>query len=307
MADMIAAQLDALESRVLLNGVPTAVTLGVPPRMTEGLPVVIRAVRPADRAARIVRWDVDWGDGSLSRRKGGQPPAHTYAQFGTYPITLTGRRRDGQTVEFSVLADVANVPPRPRITGFRTAVPFQPVPLRFLPGDSAPEGTLVGSWRIVGQASLPGTPLTEAQAREVTWTFTRPGRYRVEWTVRDAAGLVGQTRRTIRIAPVVTQPDPNQPGRVNLVAGGTAGNDVITFRDRWGAVEVVINGRSRGLFNVSGRIIAYGGEGNDVLAADATIGQDSLFDGGDGNDTLAGGSGRNDLRGGPGRDLILTA
>src|SRR5262249_62028398 len=79
-----------------------------------------------------------------------------------------------------------------------------------------------------------------------------------------------------------------------------------------GAVEVVSADRSAGVFHPTGRVVVYGGAGNDVLDADGHFsawldggsGNDVLL-GGCGNDVLLGGTGNDLLRGGDGRDILI--
>ncbi|MFI5378998.1 MAG: hypothetical protein ACHRHE_06865 [Tepidisphaerales bacterium] len=297
---------ESLEGRLLLDGQPTDISLHVPAKMYEGRAVVIPTTQPAGYAERIRYWDIVWGDGTTTTKwRGNTPLQHVYTLFGMYPAEVTGTRRNGEVVQFSFFADVANVKPAPKIVAFAAAVPNQPVTFIFDPGDSAPKDTLLVSWNIVGKEGLPYTPASESEAQSVTYTFLKPGTYRINMLTRDSGELVGNTSRTIRIAPVVEQPDAANPSLTNLVVGGTDGNDIITFRDRWSAVEVFLNGHSYGTFTPSGKLIAFGGAGNDVIAADATIDNDTLFYGGDGNDTLAGGAGTNQLFGGAGINKII--
>ncbi|MGA2498127.1 MAG: hypothetical protein ABSH20_10320 [Tepidisphaeraceae bacterium] len=301
--------MESLEGRLLLDGQASDISLHVPAKMYEGKAVVIPTTQPADYWQRIRYWDIDWGDGvTTTKWRGNTPLQHIYTLFGMYPAEATGTRRNGEVVTFDFVADVQNVRPAPKIVAFAAAVPNQPVTINFNPGDSAPRDTLVVSWTLytpVAQLSLPYTPASVSEAQSLTYTFTAPGKYKVTLATRDSGGLVGKTTKTITIAPVVEQPDVANASLTNLVVGGTNGDDVITFQDRWSAVEVFMNGHSYGVFSVSGKLIAYGGPGNDQIAADATIDNDVVFYGGAGNDTLAGGSGTNQLFGGSGTNKII--
>ncbi len=299
-------RMESLEGRLLLDGASDDISLNVPEKMYEGRPVVVTTNQPDDYWERIRYWDIDWGDGTTtSNWRGSEPLKHVYRLFGIYNAQVTGTRRNGEVEHFSFVADVRNVAPTPKINCVSAAVPNQPMTIAFNPGDSAPPDTLLVSWSIVGQAGLPYTPAGQTEAQNITWTFYKPGKYKIKLVSRDSNGAEGRTTRTLTIAPVVTQPDPNRPGVSNLVVGGTGGNDTITFQDRRSAVEVYINGESHGVFRVAGKLIAYGGDGNDVIAADAAVDRPTAFFGGSGNDTLAGGSGHNALDGGTGKNKII--
>jgi Ca2+-binding RTX toxin-like protein len=90
-----------------------------------------------------------------------------------------------------------------------------------------------------------------------------------------------------------------------LVVNGTPRNDVIHFkRGGHGKVELRMNGRKMGLFNVTSRIVARGQAGNDAILADECLDVPVQFFGGDGRDVLIG-SNKNDLLdGGAGDDFL---
>src|SRR5207244_767321 len=95
--------------------------------------------------------------------------------------------------------------------------------------------------------------------------------------------------------------------RTALVVGGTTGDDRIQFIKgvRPGYVLVIINGKGQGVFRPTGRLIAYGQAGNDVIRVDARLGMATELYGGAGNDLLIGGRGPNLLVGGAGNDILI--
>jgi hypothetical protein len=119
--------------------------------------------------------------------------------------------------------------------------------------------------------------------------------------------------------PVLTQQaDALDPTVRTLVVQGTPGNDTIRFTsaedEDYGGVRVSVNDVAPGTFQPTGRLIAYGGAGNDDIRVSDDIalpawlyggdGNDRL-QGGGGNDVLVGGAGNNELIGGQGRDLLI--
>jgi hypothetical protein len=124
------------------------------------------------------------------------------------------------------------------------------------------------------------------------------------------------------VAAAALEPDPSIAGATALYVGGTAGNDVITFRpaNASGGISVTIQGASTGGATVSlgrfaptGHIIAYGLAGNDTIqVATSKIGgivyavsTPAMFFGGDGNDKLIGGNAVDVLIGGAGNDTLI--
>jgi probable HAF family extracellular repeat protein/VCBS repeat-containing protein len=280
--------------------------LVLPKKMYEGRAVIISSIQPQPRGLWVRDWSIDWGDGTpVTVVHDRNPFLHTYSQFGDYSVTVTGTRRDGQPIApIHLTLNVRNVAPKPVIGGFGQVVPDQPLTYELNPGDSAPLETLCVTWTLEGQKIGSGVG-SAADLQSVPASFAKPGRYRFRLSFTDAGGLVGTTRRTIIVKPVVEQPDPADPSKTNLVIGGTDKDDLITVRDRRSGVEVFVNGASFGFFNPSGKIIAFGGKGDDVIAADSTVPNPLEFYGGDGNDILAGGAGPNKLVGGKGKNKIF--
>jgi autotransporter-associated beta strand protein len=101
-----------------------------------------------------------------------------------------------------------------------------------------------------------------------------------------------------------------------LAIDGTADADVIRINPTGqpGAVEVVVNGASRGRFKLGQRLIVHAGAGNDDVQAASSLGLsvwlygeagNDRLKGGGGDDVLSGGSGNDELTGGNGRDLLI--
>jgi Ca2+-binding RTX toxin-like protein len=92
-----------------------------------------------------------------------------------------------------------------------------------------------------------------------------------------------------------------------LVVGGTPGNDTIVFSPvgNGGDIQVSLNSVSLGTFHPTGRIIAYGGSGDDDIQVAGSITLPAWLFGGAGNDWLNGGKGANVVVGGAGDDLLL--
>jgi len=118
-----------------------------------------------------------------------------------------------------------------------------------------------------------------------------------------------------QIQGAVLQASPIEPGKRDLVAGGTPEGDTIQFSLAGsGNVDVNINGVSQGTFAPSGRLVAYGMAGDDEIQVAGDLSRSAWLDGGPGDDRLNGGAGHDvllggvgddQLHGGQGRDLMI--
>lgn len=93
-----------------------------------------------------------------------------------------------------------------------------------------------------------------------------------------------------------------EDGTLNVI--GTSGNDVIHVSPAAaGKTNLFVNGQHRGAF-AANRIVASGGDGNDVLDASWALSKDVEFYGQNGSDLIRGGIGNDALFGGKGNDAI---
>jgi Ca2+-binding RTX toxin-like protein len=82
--------------------------------------------------------------------------------------------------------------------------------------------------------------------------------------------------------------------------------------DDIGTLQVTINGQDQGTFRPTGRVLAFGFDGNDMILLEKTeiggfevgVSVDAILDGGPGNDTITGGDGNDLLLGRDGDDLL---
>jgi Ca2+-binding RTX toxin-like protein len=104
------------------------------------------------------------------------------------------------------------------------------------------------------------------------------------------------------------------PSQKDLVVVGTTGNDNIKFVQGKGSnVKVMLNGVPAGTFAPTGRIIAFGEQGDDRITATGVTrscwfygeGGNNTLVGGPGNDVLIGGPGNDTITGGGGRDILI--
>lgn len=180
--------------------------------VNEGQQVRVTYSSP-NRASSIDQWIIDWGDNSSNvRPSSSHASTHTYADSGTYTITITALEQDGGTTDETLTATVTNVAPT--------------VTLGSLPAES-PEGTALTvtktvsdpsndtfsyAWELRRNGSVVDTSSTSGN---YTFTPTDNGEYTVRLTVTDDDGGETVASRSVTITNVAptgtisaTVPDP---------------------------------------------------------------------------------------------------
>jgi Ca2+-binding RTX toxin-like protein len=150
---------------------------------------------------------------------------------------------------------------------------------------------------------------------QVSHVFTTDGNYNVWVKATDIDGGTSVVvTQAISVAPAIIDGD-------DVVVGGTDGTDVVVVQsDPSGNTTIIRNGSKvpnpagGDVFTLppTGRVILYGGDGDDRLFAVGASpveihggAGDDLLRGGSGNDILLGEDGDDTLMGGDGRDLLI--
>jgi uncharacterized repeat protein (TIGR01451 family) len=114
------------------------------------------------------------------------------------------------------------------------------------------------------------------------------------------------TSVTVVTTGIMLSKNPFDSTKNDLVVSGTAGNDNISFLPAaGGGVSVNMNGKLTGPFLVTGRIVAMGQAGNDVITVSPSIKLPAFLYAGAGIDKLSGGGGDNVLVGGGGAATLI--
>jgi len=146
----------------------------------------------------------------------------------------------------------------------------------------------------------------------VSHVFLESGDYSVRARAVDGDGGVGEFQTlTLDVRDYVLR--ANGQGTVDVIYGGTPGNDVVHFFQGVGLAlrlfaqyegGVLVN-QVADVVGVTGKVIAHGHGGDDALLAEFMLHQAAELLGGQGHDVLVGGRKSDTLRGGPGNDLLL--
>ena len=264
-------------------------------------------------------WDID-GDG-IFNDVAGEVTVLDWATLTAFGITeensvlaVSVRVSDGQggadTAESITL--VQGPEPIATVSGPGEAVPFQPrtFTLSASGGDGGPYAYLI-DWNGDGEFDEAVAPA--AGNVDVTHAFSETGTFDVGVVSSDATNIGPLATHTIVVERLQLQPDETLPGVTNLVFGGTDSLDGVFFFGDASNLTVFTQFEGMALVNrfdnfgasVNGRVIAYGGGFDDVIAAEFLQGVAVEFHGGGGNDILVGGTAGDLLLGDDGHDLLL--
>lgn len=133
----------------------------------------------------------------------------------------------------------------------------------------------------------------------VSRVFTDTGRPRVRVQSVDASGNAsGVATLPVIVSELLVLPDRENPQLFQLLWGGTSGDDAASFEQiDPTTVRVRVTKRDgaavmeeRTIEGIRGRVVAYGGAGNDVLSAAGLVETGAVLVGGSGMDFLMGGA-----------------
>lgn len=200
--DLLALLPDAIEVQLERgNKFPTAAVNG-PFNANEGAVIAMSGAASSDPdAGATLTYAWNFGDGTTAT---GANVNKTYAQNGTYTVTLTVTDQFGASHAVTTTATVSNVAPSPIVTlpGSWRAGVAGTLGVRFTdPGTKDAAWTVRINWgdgSAITQFSsltIPATPLTR------TKSYATPGQYLITVTVTDKDGGTGTFTTTIMVTP----------------------------------------------------------------------------------------------------------
>lgn len=298
---------------------PTA-SAGGPYAVTEGSSLQLNASGSDLGALDVLSfvWDVD-GDQDFNDGVTGQDPSLSWSQLvaagiqdGPAQFEVRVRVTDGDgglAVSDPVALVVTNAAPVASIAGPTSGVPWQPRSYTFSATDASPVDHAAG---YVYRIDWNGDGIVDHTAEDdgsltMDYRFPDVGTYPLRVTVEDVNGSVSTVaERLVEIVRAQTQLDSQNPGQLNFVWGGTPGADEVQFNQTGTSVQlrqIKLNGTAinpvvnQFFSGVTGRVVAYGGDGRDRLDASGVTTASAFLDGGLMNDTLLGGGGNDVLHG----------
>ena len=294
-------------SRTLtVSNVAPAVTVAVLENEPEGKRLVlgVTAADPGDDAVAAI--SVDWGDGTAATFAAGEPIAHSYADDGTYTVsvTVTDEDRTFAAEPFSLF--VGNLDPVIRsFAGTDLTLRGREATFSGVATDPGVFDVLTATldW---GDGTTSAVTVGQDGAFAAAHTYADAADYAVTLTVDDGDGGTATATAEISVRVAAVLADDLYGGSALFVAG-TAGNDALKVR-RNSAGEYVVKdgGAVVGRFDPAdvGRVVIDAGAGHDWVSVSNSVRVGTWIDGGAGNDYLRGGGGADVLDGGAGHDLL---
>jgi PKD repeat protein len=246
-------------------------------------------------------WQVVASNGQVVADGTGSSFSFTPVDNGTYTVKLTVTDDDGGSHTDTVVVTANNVAPTVLVAGDASGVRGQS---RSFTGGFTDPGMLDTHqvrWDF-GDGSSTGWQNVTNPNISTSHVWTATGTYNVTMHIRDKDGAVSSDSHTVAIKVFELQQYPG--GGFGLVVGGTTGDDVIEFsKASQQRLALYVNNTYHGTFNHSGRLVAYGLDGNDRISAFGLDNEAVLY-GGAGDDSLTGGKGNDTLYGNAGADVF---
>jgi Ca2+-binding RTX toxin-like protein len=143
-------------------------------------------------------------------------------------------------------------------------------------------------------------------AVSATHAFIAAGPQTVTLTITDKDGGSAVVTKVFTVDVVDIQPDPANPALTALFVGGTPGNDNITINPGSNpGDQAIVNCSVYSNLVFTGRIVVYGGDGNDTIQVAGGLTNPTELYGGNGDDQIKGDNGNNIIVGGAGNDVLV--
>jgi PKD repeat protein len=226
---------------------PPVANLNGPYTGTEGIEITFGGSNSSDADGTIESYAWDFGDGTTGT---GINPPHTYAQNGTYTVTLNVTDDSGAANTTTTTATIADTNPEANFTA-ANRIGMEPLSVVFTNTSISYDGITKWEWDFDNDGTV------DSREENPTYKYTEEGVYTVLLTVFEEDGDTATMKKDdyINVSNVNKEPiaDPNGPYT------GTEG------------IPVTFNGT--GSFDPDGSIVLYSwdfGDGNTETGASTT-------------------------------------
>jgi uncharacterized delta-60 repeat protein len=259
-------------------------------------------------ADSISQYIIHWGDGTSSTFNASDLPAnrqvqHTYSA-GSYAITVDLADEDGTHLNranpfgVSVSASASTI----TLGGRERGVAGQTFCFSALLSGSGAAGMHRLVWDF-GDGTVRAMDANGPLVK-VSHAYRSMGSRTVRVTATDSVGRSCTSTFAVNVVAYMLEASSSDPRKTSLFVGGGEGNDLLRFTHNKRGVELWMNGKKTGLFNVTEKIVAYGNDGNDRITMEGGWSKPVAFYGGNGNDVMFGSAGNDTLDGGAGNDRL---
>ena len=205
---------DTIHIDVPVGNVPPLVSFGVSPEEPSTADSIVFTDTSTDPDGTIVNYTWTFGDGTTSHEAS---PSHSYADNGTYEVTLTARDNDNDTAMASINITVTNAAPGADFT-YTPASPTDVDVVDFADTSVDTDGAVVAWQWEFGD----GETSTKQNPRHI---FPDDGTYQVNLTVTDDDGATSTTSQSIEVYNVPPQ------ARFSFTPDEPTVLDTVTFID----------------------------------------------------------------------------
>jgi len=295
-------------STLTVNGGPDITTTDVNP-LNEGSVLNRVATITDTEDGHTYTASVDWGDGSARENvpvvDKSITLSHQYKDSDTYKLLIIVTDEVGGTGNDTVSIGVKNVAPTVVVSGDTTGVRGLSRKITFTTSDPSPvDLSGIYYWIEWGDGAQDYAPSGSTSASHV-YTTNSAQPYTVKVKAYDKSGTEGSGTLAMSIVPAMVMTDPYDADKTMLAVGGTKTDDVITIKaapdDK---LDVLFGDTSVGVFAPTGRIVVFGGDGNDKITIEQLIDHPAELYGEKDNDTLIGSAGSDILVGGTQDDSL---
>jgi PKD repeat protein len=178
---------------------------------TEGVPLIFTGSGSYDPDGSIVAYEWDFGDENIAT---GVAPTHTYAQDGTYTITLKVTGNDGATNTSTTTATIADIEPTTDFSASPSSGQ-EPLTVEFTDNSASYDGIVMWAW------DFDNDDMTDSTEQNPTQLYAEEGVYTVSLNVTESDGDSDSMTKTDYITVTKVNNAPYVPDNPSPSDGAT--------------------------------------------------------------------------------------